>query len=170
MGLTGHHSSMLLDPGEVGAARGCHTAFALGTFLQCTLRAAANSCFPAPLHPYCGCFVLCLPRMLWAPSCKPQGCFCRFAGSLMVFFLHPWAARMIPNTVPSPALRHPRAEEIGAAEPAGVQPGAWGTNLPGFDVHGTVAGGVIGCSSNRWISFGLQGLWLPMISPRSFGR
>lgn len=40
---------MLLGPGEVRAARGSHTAFALGTFLQCTLTAVASSCFPAPL-------------------------------------------------------------------------------------------------------------------------
>lgn len=131
---------------------------------------AYSQLWPAPvfLPHYCCFFVLFLLRMYWAPSCKPQGCFCRFLGSLVVFFHHRWAARMIPNAVPSPALGHPRAEEIGAAEPAGGQPGARGTNLPGFGIHGAVAGGVIGCGSNHWVSFGLQGLWLPMMAPSSF--
>lgn len=161
-GAKGHHSSMLLGPGEVRAARGSHTAFALGTFLQCTLTAVASSCFPAPLLLFL-CSVL-IKDVLGTQLQTSR----MFLGSLVVFFHHRWAARMIPNAVPSPALGHPRAEEIGAAEPAGGQPGARGTNLPGFGIHGAVAGGVIGCGSNHWVSFGLQGLWLPMMAPSSF--
>lgn len=52
---------MLLDPREVRAGRGSHTAFALGTFLQCTLTAVASSWFPAPL-------------LLFSLFCSYQGC------------------------------------------------------------------------------------------------